>query len=162
MTTVAAVSTVRHVNIRPHGISTLTTNPRETSLELDSHADTCCVGAGALIIADYDRPVTVTGYDPQLGTRTLRTVSAVLEYTKSNGQRYHLLINQAISIPNLDHHLLCPMQCRVNDIIINDCPKFLTPNPRPDSHAIVAVDPEDDSKQIILPLSISGVTSYRS
>ena len=42
-------------------------NALETSLELDSHADTTVLGAGALIIQSYDRPVEVVGYDPQQG-----------------------------------------------------------------------------------------------
>ena len=61
--------------------STLASNNTETSLELDSHADTYCVGKEALVIYDYERPVTVSGYDPQLGSRDFKTVSAVLEYT---------------------------------------------------------------------------------
>ena len=40
-------------------------NALETSLELDSHADTTVLGAGALIIQSYDQPVKVVGYDPQ-------------------------------------------------------------------------------------------------
>ena len=78
---VAAVSTVIHVDIQPRRLSTLTSNIKETSLELDSHADKCCVGKEALVIYDYDRPVIVSGYDPQLGSRDFKTVSAVLEYT---------------------------------------------------------------------------------
>ena len=78
---VAVTSTVRHVDIRPRRVSTLTSNNKEISLELDSHADTCCVGKDALVVYDYDRPVTVSGYDPQLGSRDFKTVSAVLEYT---------------------------------------------------------------------------------
>ena len=79
--TVADVSTVRHVDIRPRRLSILTSNNKETSLEIDLHADTCCVGKEALVIYDYDRLVTVSGYDPQLGSRDFNTVSAVLEYT---------------------------------------------------------------------------------
>ena len=108
--TVAAVRTVKHVDIQPRRVSTLTSNNKETSLELDSHANMCCVGKDALLVYDYDRPMTVIGYDPQLGSRDFKTVSAVLEYTHPlTGQIYHLVIHQAIEIPNLDHHLLCPM-----------------------------------------------------
>jgi hypothetical protein len=35
----------------------------ETILELDSHADTCVLGHGALITLDYNRPVSIVGYD---------------------------------------------------------------------------------------------------
>ena len=122
----------------------------------------CCfgsVGKDALVIYDYDRPVTVSGYDPRLGSRDFKTVSAVLEYTHPlTGQIYHLVIHQGIQIPNLDHHLLFPMQCRLNDIIINDVPRFLMKTPTQDSHSIVAQDINDPSTLLVLPLYIHGVT----
>ena len=84
----------------------------ETTLELDSHADTCVLGRDALILLDYERPVNVQGYDPTLGSTTYATVSGVLAYDDPvTGEVYHLVINQAIHIPHLNHHLLCPMQC---------------------------------------------------
>ncbi len=84
----------------------------ETTLELDSHADTCVLGRDALILLDYDRPVIVKGYDPSLGTKTYATISGALAYDDPvTGEVYHLVINQAIHISPLDHHLLCPMQC---------------------------------------------------
>ena len=39
------------------------------------------------------------------------------------------MIHQDIYIPGLDHHLLSLMQCRVADVEINDCPRFLIANP---------------------------------
>jgi hypothetical protein len=71
------------------------------------------LGRDALILLDYDRPVIVKGYDPCLGTKTYATVSGALAYdNRTTGEVYHLVINQqAIHIPHLDHHLLCPMQC---------------------------------------------------
>ena len=105
--------------------------------------------------------MTVSGYDPQLGSRDFKTVSAVLEYTHPiTGQLYHIVIHQAIQIPNLDHHLLCPMQCRVNDITINNVPKFLMKTPTPDSHSIVAHEINNPLTLLVLPLYIHGVTSW--
>ena len=105
--------------------------------------------------------MTVSGYDPQLGSREFKTVSAVLEYTHPlTGQIYHLVIHQAIQIPNLDHHLLSPMQCRVNDITINDVPKFLMKTPTPDSHSIVAHDINNPLTPLVMPFYIDGVTSW--
>ncbi len=84
----------------------------ETTLELDSHADTCVLGHGALIYLDYVRPIVVKGYDPSLGTKTYTTVSGSLAYDDpKTGKVYHLVINQVNHIPHLDHHLICPMQC---------------------------------------------------
>jgi len=139
----------------------LTTNIRETSLELDSDADTCCIGKYALLIYEYDRPVTVSGYDPELGSQELKTVLAVLEYTHPlTGQMHHLVIYQAILIPNLDHHLLCPMQCRVNDITINNVPKFLMNTPTQDSHSIMANNVNNPLTPLVLPVYIHSVTSW--
>jgi hypothetical protein len=82
----------------------------ETTLELDSHANTCVLGHDALIILDYQQPVSVVGYDKSLGSKTYQTVSGVVAYDDpQTGRMLHLIINQAIHIPHLDHHLLCPM-----------------------------------------------------
>ena len=77
------------------------------------------------------------------------------------GHMYHLVIHQAIYIPNLDHHLLCSMQCRVNDIIINGIPKFLMKTPTPDSHSIVAHNINNPSNPLVLTLYIHGVREAR-
>ncbi len=61
-------------------ISSKLNSTGETTLELDSHADTCVLGRDALILLDYDRPVVVEGYDPSLGTKTYATVSGALPY----------------------------------------------------------------------------------
>jgi hypothetical protein len=82
----------------------------ETTLELDSHADTYVLGRDALIILDYNRPVSIVGYDESLGSKTYQTVSGVVAYNDpQTGRTLHLIINQAMHIPHLDHHLLCPM-----------------------------------------------------
>ena len=49
--------------------------------ELDTHADTCVVGNNFLVIHEYDKYVTVTGYDPKQGSvKDLKVVSAVIAY----------------------------------------------------------------------------------
>ena len=57
------------------------------TLKLDSHADTLVLGRDALIILDHDHPVSVTGYNPSLGSRQYKRVSAV------TGEVFHLVIN---------------------------------------------------------------------
>ncbi len=140
-------------------LSTKINSIGETTLELDSHNDTCVLGRDALIFLDYDRPVIVEGYDPSLGTKTYATVSGALAYDDPmTGKVYHLVINQAIHIPHLDHHLLCPMQCRVNDVIVNNTPKFLTSDPTDHTHALTIRDPHQPTQTVILPLALQGVT----
>ncbi len=115
----------------------------ETTLELDSHADACVLGCDALILHDNMRPVRIQGYDPSLGTIQYNTVSGVLAYDHPNsGETYHLVVNQVIHIPHLDHHLLCPMQCRVNDVTVNETPKFLAQDLTEHMHALTVQDPD--------------------
>ncbi len=140
-------------------LSTKIDSINETTLELIPHADTCVLGCDALILLDYDRPVIVEGYDPSLGTKTYATVSRAPAYDDLVTDKvYHLVINQAIHTPHLDHHLLCPMQCQVNDVIVNDMPKFLTSDPTDHMHALTIIDPDHCTQMVILPLALQGVT----
>jgi hypothetical protein len=70
-----------------------------------------------------------------------------------------LIINQAIRVPHLDHHLLCPMQCRVNEVIVDKTPKFLAIKPTDQTHALTVPNPDDPLQTLTLPLSLRGVTS---
>ncbi len=131
----------------------------ETTLELDSHANTCVLGHVALIILDYNRPVSVVGYDESLGSKTYQTVSGVVAYDDpQTGKMLQLIVNQAIHIPHLDHHLLCPMQCPVNDVTVNDLPKFVATDPTDQTHALTLTDPNNPLQPVILPLILRGVT----
>ena len=105
-------------------------NALETTLEADSHADTKCLGGGVLKIYDYNCPVNVQGYDPSLGAKQYSTISVSLAYVNPfTGLKYHLIFHQAIHMPDLDHHLLCPMQCRANGVVINECPRMYCREP---------------------------------
>jgi hypothetical protein len=141
--------------------ATKTNDPSyETTLELDLHANTCVLGRHALIILDHSRPVTVMGYDESLGSKTYKTMSGVVAYTDpKTGRMLHLVIHQAIHMPHLDHHLLCPMQCCVNDVIVDEMPKFLASKPTDQTHALTIADPDDPSWMLTMPLSLKGVTS---
>ena len=120
-------------------------------MEVDSHADTTCLGGGVLKIYDYNCPVNVQGYDPLLGAKQYRIISGALAYVNPfTGHKYHLIVHQAINMPDLDHHLLCPMQCRTNGVVINKCPHIYCREPTQGSHAIVAMD--DNGASVFLPL----------
>ena len=119
-------------------VSAVASNSIEGTSELDSHADTCVVGSNALIFHTFERPVRVTGYDANVKSKVFQTVSAAVAYDDPvTGQAIILVINQAISMPQLKHNLLCPMQLRHNDVELNETPKFLTKDPTEKSHAIV-------------------------
>jgi hypothetical protein len=69
------------------------------------------------------------------------------------------VIYQAIHIPHLNHHLLCPMQCQVNDMVVDNTPKFLTSDPTGHTHALTIRDPDEPTQTVILQLALQGVTS---
>jgi hypothetical protein len=50
----------------------------ETTLELDSHADTKCVGSEAMIVSRSGKVVDICGYDPSATSRKLQVVTAAL------------------------------------------------------------------------------------
>ena len=72
------------------------------------------------------------------------------------------MLHQAIEVPTLNHHLLCPMQCQVIGVVINECPKFLCPSPTQRDHALIVTDPDDIESELIIPLQIKGVTPFLS
>ncbi len=88
-------------------------------------------------------------------------VSGVLAFDHlQDGQVYNLAFHQAIHMPQLDHHLLCPMQCCINDEAVNNVQKFLTHFPTDNTHAIIVQNPDDDLTTLSFPLHLQEVTSY--
>ena len=143
---------------RTTNVSSVGLMDNDTTLESDSHADTCVLGGGTLEILDHEQPVNIQGYDPALGVQQYRTITGVLAYVHPySGQRYHLVIHQAVHIPDLPHHLLCPNQCRAHGVSIYDCPRIYVDRPDSDSHSIVARDEYGES--VVLPFFLCGVTS---
>jgi hypothetical protein len=49
------------------------------------------------------------------------------------------------------------MQCRVNDVIVNNLPKFLATDPTDQTHALTLTDPNNPLQPVILPLILRGV-----
>ena len=125
---------------------------------MDSHADQSCVGDNASILYEWpDSTVEVGPFLDSLGcVKSAPIVTAAIAYDDpSTGKSILLVIHQAILIHGLEHNILCPMQMRHNGITVNECPKHCTPVPARDDHAIVIPD-----GNYMIPLSISGVTSY--
>ena len=150
--------TIRFATVR---ISDVQSRPPTTKYftELDSHADTCVAGKNCLVTEVYDKTVSVSGYDPNLGTKkAMQIVSAAVAYDDpASGETLILRIHQAVHIPTMTNNLLCPMQMRLNDVEVNDCPKFVHDNPTDKTHTITV---KGDNDTLVIPLSLKGVTSY--
>ena len=121
----------------------------------------CVLGDKGLVIHDHNRPVNVYSYDPKDGHKSAKTVDATVGYQDpQSGQRFILMINQAICIDGVVNYLLCPMQCCLNEVHISEVSKFLLETPSEITHAIDLVDPFNATSPLIIPLQLSGVTSY--
>ncbi len=91
----------------------------------------------------------------------LTTIAGVVAYDHPQmGKVYLLVFHQAIFPPNLNHHLLCPMPCRLNHVTINETLKFLVHDLDESTHAILADDPLGKKGPLVIPLSIEGVNIY--
>ena len=127
--------------------------------DLDSHADCCVCGKEVLVFNDFDREVTVAGWDPEGETQSLKIVSAAMGYTiPETGRTVLLIAHQSIFSPSLNHNLLSTMQMRLHDVIVNETPKFQSLHPTKQSHSIsVRGDHVDDV--LLIPLELRGVVS---
>ena len=103
----------------------------------------------------------VSGFDPSQPPRKEKVVDAAVWYTCHNtGDHLILMINQAIYVPEVDHCLLCPLQCRMNGVSIHEVPKFLTTNLTTSTHSILIADPTNDVHPYTILLQLEGVVSY--
>jgi hypothetical protein len=127
--------------------------------DLDSHADCCVCGKEVLIFNDFDREVTVTGWDPEVETQSLSILSAAMGYTiPEAGQTVLLIAHQSIFSPYLNHNLISTMQMRLYDVIVNETPKFQYLNPTKLSHFIIMRGDNVEDVSLI-PLDLHGVVS---
>jgi hypothetical protein len=128
--------------------------------DLDSHADTSVVGMEVITFKDFERLVNVSGYDPKGPmAMALKTVSAGMAYdVTGSGRVVILIVHQEINLPHFPHNLLNPMQMRLNDVVVNETPKFQCDNPTNLSHTIT-VKGENMNDELIIPLDLLGVMS---
>ncbi len=126
-------------------------------VELDSHTDTSVVGSNVLVVHDHAHYVDVYGYDCKSRHKNVTTVNAAVAYNNSQiGNTSVLLINQAILIPSIKNILLCPMQCHLNGVSIDDVPKFLVKNPTVNDHVVIIPSDIDDSP-LLISLTLQGI-----
>ena len=70
--------------------------------------------------------MNVYGYDAKARSKLAQVVDATVAYTVCQKVQVVILsIDQAIQRKDLNHHLLYPMLCCVNGVLINEFPKFL-------------------------------------
>ena len=106
--------------------------------------------------------MNVTGFDPPQGSvPDLKVGSTALAYDcPLTGDVLIFKLNQAIHIDSMNNNLLCPMQLRMNDVKVFDCPRLFIENPNEYDHTIITLGV--DNEEYSIPLSLNGVTSISS
>ena len=147
---------ISEVGMISHEVNALDRNNDDWfRMELDSHADTCCMGNEVLVVNETNRMVNVTPFLKSLGVvKKVPIISAAVAYDDPrSGEVFILIFHQALHFMDMNHCLICPMQLRLNDVVINEQPKFLLHQPSEKDHAIVA-------ENLLIPLELGGVTSF--
>ena len=119
------------------------------------------VGQNALVIHKHPQVVMVIGFDPLQPPCKMKVIDAAVWYIcRVTGDHLILMVNQAIYVPEVDHCLLCPMQCKINGVEINKVPKILLPNPITSTHSILIANPADVANLYTILLQLERVVSY--
>jgi hypothetical protein len=97
-------------------VSAIYHQPEELCTELDSHADTCCIGNNALVLYYHNRTVSVSPFLESLGkANDIPIVTAAIAYDDPiRAQTYIIIVHQALYFGDrLQHNLINPFQCRL-------------------------------------------------
>jgi hypothetical protein len=112
-----------------------------------------------LVFNDFDPEVTVTGWDPEGETKSLRIVSAALGYAiPEMGNTVLLIVHQIIFSPTLNHNLLSTIQMRLHDMVLNETPMFQCLKSTNLSHYI-SMRGDNVDEFLVITLDLHGVMS---
>ena len=123
--------------------------------ELDSHADTSCLGQDWIVDSYTGETCTVFAYDNSYKPKSIKIVNGYTAYDHHDGTTFIIWINQALHMPTLEHSLIFPNQMRNHGIEVHDCPRSLAPADAPSIHSIIV-----DEFDLIIPLKMLGIISY--
>jgi hypothetical protein len=132
-------------------------NNAMTYIDLDTHADTSCIGSDCRVIAYTEKTCEVTPFHPGYDSiQDVPIVQAATAYTcPETGQTYILIINQALYMGDtLSTSYVNPNQMRHNGVIVDDIPKHLAPEPAKATHSLYF-----PSHELRIPLQLNGIIS---
>ena len=121
-------------------------------MEMDTHADTFVAGRNCILMKFTERVCDVMPYDESYEAKKNVPISQVATgYTTSNGDRFILVINEAILMPELPHSLANPNQFRDYGVTVQD-------NPYSEEPMVIEVD--DDDHPFVAVMKSEGTNIY--
>jgi hypothetical protein len=130
----------------------------EYRAELDSRADTCCMGKGFRVVEYSGQTCDVYPYHPTYEPKKgVPIVKAITAFDDEQGNTVILCFSQVLYFNNeLEQSLLNPNQMRWNGLIVDDCPVSLSHDGK-SSHSIKIPD-----ESACIPPKLHGCISYIS
>ena len=99
-----------------------------STLEADTHADTCVAGRNCVPLHFTDRTCDVQPYSNEYQPVTgVPIVTAATGYTTSSGRNFILIMHETLWMPQLEHSLFNPNQFRHFGTLVQDNPYADTP-----------------------------------
>jgi len=133
-------------------VSSIHVEPVFAHCELDTHADTCALGANFTPLLFTGRVCDVSPYNSNHyeSEKDVPIISGGTAYTcQESGQTYILIINEGLWLrPKMQHSLLNPNQLRFHGVSVHDNPF--------DAHNPLSIKHDD----IAIPLSITGTNIF--
>ena len=153
-----AISTGRRMIARAEqSRSESVSNYEVIQAELDSHADTCCFSKRHVVVAALrDQTVTVSPFMETMGqVPDVQIADVLVAYDHPIEQKTYILrFNQVLVFDKLSCHLLTPNQMRLNDLIVDECPRVFSESRHQHTHSIRVPDEE-----LSIPLFLDGTNS---
>ena len=122
--------------------------------ELDSHADTCCVGRDTVVLELTGETVNVKPFSDEYDAMEGIPVATIATaYENEWGETIILVLNEALYFGEaLSHSLWCPNQLRANGLIVEDPPKQFD---KESTHSIKIL-----KSKVTLPLRLHGIVYF--
>jgi hypothetical protein len=107
----------------------------EDTVELDSHANTCCASANCVVIEYTEKVCNVVELNcdsPNDELIGIPIIKAATAYDALTGETFIVVLSQAlIHLGNyLSYSLICPNQLHHNGLIVDDVPRHLARTPQ--------------------------------
>ena len=132
----------RRISAAYRRVSSIYQPSNNSRSDLDSYADTCCVGSNSNAFVHHEslvKTVEVQSFLNSLGTakQTPIVSASVAAYDcPFTLKTYIIHIHQALYFPELEHNLINPNQCLLNHVVIDECTKFLSVHATDEIHSI--------------------------
>ena len=124
--------------------------------ELDTHANILVVGSECYIIAHTGKTAKVHPYRPDYEAKDIPIIHVAVQYDcPYTGERYVLVIRNALYVPVMKNNLIPPFIIREAGVQVLDTPKIHIKDPMVDDHSLYF-----GGTNFRVPLQSWGVFSY--